>query len=69
MFTLPLNFSQKEQLKDLTVSFDKNKIKSIIKVEDFKAKLLEVSNIKMEINEENMYNDNVIGGGVDYKVE
>jgi len=40
LFSLPLNFSQKEQVKDLTVSFDHNRVLKEVKIEDFKQKLL-----------------------------
>ena len=41
MFSMPLNFHQKEQVKDMTVSFDQSKVNKHIKIEDFKAKLLD----------------------------
>jgi len=40
MFQLPLNFSQKEQCQTFSVTFDHSKVQKVIKVEDFKAKLL-----------------------------
>lgn len=51
MFTMPLNFSQKEQVTNVFVTFDKSKVLKHVKVEDFKQKLLTEergSQLKME---------------------
>jgi len=54
VFTMPLNFSAKEQVHDLTVSFDHTKVMKYIKIEDFKEKLLGKDETPV-INEDNMY--------------
>ena len=45
-FLYELNFNTKESVQIMNVTFDANKVKNIVKVEDFQEKLLEKQDLK-----------------------
>lgn len=66
MFTMPLNFSQKEQFSTATVTFDASKVAKVIKIEDFKASLLKnTEKITKSISEESA-EDLILYGKLDH---
>lgn len=77
-FTLPLNFSKKEVIKEMSITFDASKVKKHVLVEDFKSKILEVAKpsaeslnlvVNGQIDENNLYEDGPDASNANYNVQ